>query len=128
MPLLRGARPVWKPGIVAGERRRPAASSICDIVSSLGPVADASTMTNAPVLTKAAVVVGPGAVRGACLLAWKAQAASGGQASDRGEPKSRPAIAERGRRSRSLAYARPATDYRREAFGGRPLDQRIDDP
>jgi hypothetical protein len=26
-PLLRGGRPEWKPGIVAGDRRRPAASS-----------------------------------------------------------------------------------------------------
>jgi hypothetical protein len=26
-PLLRGGRPEWKPGTVAGDRRRPAASS-----------------------------------------------------------------------------------------------------
>jgi hypothetical protein len=38
MPLLRGGRPAWKPGMVAGERRRPAASSMSDMVSSRGPL------------------------------------------------------------------------------------------
>jgi hypothetical protein len=32
MPLLRGARPAWKPGSVAGERRRPAESSTAGTV------------------------------------------------------------------------------------------------
>src|SRR5215216_6144324 len=30
-PLLRGGRPAWKPGSVAGERRRPAASRSCSV-------------------------------------------------------------------------------------------------
>src|SRR4051794_23061964 len=53
MPLLGGARPVLRPGIVAGERRRQAAPSICDIVSCFGPLLMVDDDERAPAVTKA---------------------------------------------------------------------------
>src|SRR4051795_5068283 len=62
-PLLRGGRPAWNPGAVAGDRRRPARSSSCSDMMPLGfvdPVrASRDYGASTPALVPFASALGP---------------------------------------------------------------------
>jgi hypothetical protein len=86
-PLLRGGRPARKPGIVAGERRRPAASITGDAVTGLYPGYDRNRRLSPRPSRRAQVAPSEGRsghgakapggtarCRRRCSVAWKAEA------------------------------------------------------